>query len=116
MDSLEYDSLSLSLDLYFKLFLANVTQHIQSQDEYIWLPQITTAQTKDLKEGKLFGFEVEIRTKMAAAYMQYINNCLVNQPSHKDIFVTAPFIIAVLNSNVERCVEGSAVFIQRIDK
>lgn len=48
-------------------------------------------------------------------YTQYTENGITYTPSHKDIFVTPPFIIAVLNSEVERLTESSPIFIQRID-
>lgn len=43
-DAQEFDGISsaTSLDLYIKLFLANISQHSQSSDEFIWIPQITT--------------------------------------------------------------------------
>lgn len=48
-------------------------------------------------------------------YTQYINNCIQYHPSHKDILVTPPFIVGVLNSEVERLTESSPIFIERID-
>lgn len=36
----EFDLLkNISLDLYMKLFLANVDKHVASSDEFIWVPQ-----------------------------------------------------------------------------
>ena len=48
-------------------------------------------------------------------FTEYTNNCITFTPTHKDIFVTPPFIIAVLNSEVERITESSPIFIERID-
>lgn len=44
MDANEFDEISAktSLDLYVKLFLANISQHAHITDEFIWIPQFTS--------------------------------------------------------------------------
>jgi hypothetical protein len=50
MDAMEYDNIcsTTSLDLYVKLFLANITSHAQSAEEYIWIPQTSSATLKNV--------------------------------------------------------------------
>jgi|JI9StandDraft_2_1071091.scaffolds.fasta_scaffold706596_1 hypothetical protein len=48
-------------------------------------------------------------------FTEYIPNCINYSPNHKDVLVTPPFIMAVLNSEVERLVESSPIYIERID-
>jgi hypothetical protein len=57
MEASELDSLKKdSLDLYLKLFLANVDKHTLAADEHIWIPQFVSERTKEIALGKSFGF------------------------------------------------------------
>jgi hypothetical protein len=44
-----------------------------------------------------------------------VPNCTGFKPTHRDLLITPPFIIAVLNSDIEKCAEGSPAYLQRID-
>ena len=98
-----------------KLFLANVDKHTLSIDEHIWIPQFQSQQLKTIELADNFGFNTELRSKSSMNFTEYTSNCIKYTPNHKDIFVTPPFIIAILNSEVERLTESSPIFIERID-
>ena len=38
------------------------------------------------------------------------------EPTHRDLVITPPFIMGVMNMQVETVMEGSPVFVQRIGK
>ena len=48
-------------------------------------------------------------------FTEYVSNSITYTPNHRDIFVTPPFIIGILNSEIERLTESSPLFIERID-
>lgn len=37
---------------------------------------------------------------MDFSYTQYIENCISFEPTHRDLFIAPPYIIAVLNSEI----------------
>jgi len=50
--ALEFDSQpDIPLDLYLKLFLANLSQHTLNTDEHIWIPQIKSKAINRIEEG-----------------------------------------------------------------
>lgn len=51
---------------------------------------------------------------MDLSYTQYVRNCIEFKPTHRDLFITPPYILAVLNSDIEKVIEGSPIYIQRI--
>ena len=51
-EAAEFDTLKgTSLDLYMKLFLANVEKHTLATDEHIWIPQFQSEQMKTVGLG-----------------------------------------------------------------
>ena len=52
---------------------------------------------------------------MDFSYTQYIENCVGFEPTHRDLFIAPPYIMAVLNSEIEKTTEGSPIYIERID-
>jgi hypothetical protein len=52
---------------------------------------------------------------MELCYTEYVRNCVNYTPTHRDLFITPPYIIAVLNSDVEKTTEGSPIYIERVD-
>lgn len=57
-----------------------------------------------------------IRSSLNFTYSDYLGSSLVVQPSHRDLVVTPPFIMGILNMQIETAQEGSPVFVQRIGK
>ena len=63
-EAAEFDTLKgVSLDLFMKLFLANVDKHTLSLDEHIWIPQFQSQQLKTIGLGDSFNFNTELRSK-----------------------------------------------------
>jgi hypothetical protein len=63
--ALEFDAQpNVSLDLYLKLFLANLSQHNLNTDDHIWIPQIKSKAINRIEEAERFGFANEMRTKL----------------------------------------------------
>ena len=111
-EAAEFDTLKgVSLDLFMKLFLANVDKHTLSLDEHIWIPQFRSSQLKTIDLADNFSFNTELRSKSSMNFTEYTSNCITYTPNHKDILVTPPFIIAILNSEIERVTESSPIFI-----
>jgi hypothetical protein len=50
-DANEFDSIAKKtpLDLYLKLYLANISEHSQSTDEHIWLPQVCSKRNSQIQ-------------------------------------------------------------------
>ena len=49
-------------------------------------------------------------------YTEYLGNSLKIQPTHRDLVITPPFIFGVLNMQIEKVVEGSPIYIQKVMK
>lgn len=88
----------MSFDLYLKLFLVNLSQNVLNSDEHIWLPQVSSTQMRTIAEAEKFGFRNEYRSRVDLSYVDYVDNSITYTPTHRDLFVTPPFIMAVLNS------------------
>ena len=62
-----------------------------------------------------FGFHDELRSHFDFSFTEYVENSIKCEPSHQDLFMYPPFIIAILNSDIERAAEGSPFYAERLD-
>jgi len=51
-----------------------------------------------MDEARDFGFNSEMRNNVNFTNEQYIDNSVDYQPTHRDLFITPPYIWGVLNS------------------
>jgi hypothetical protein len=45
-----------------------------------------------------------------------LGNSLKLQPTHRDLLVTPPFVIGVLDMQIETAMEGSPIYTKRVSK
>lgn len=70
MDANEFDEIAgnTSLDLYIKLFLANISQHAHSTEEFIWIPQFASEGSYEIEYDTHFDLSTQLRNKVELAF------------------------------------------------
>ena len=83
-----------------------------SQYEYIWVPEINA----DKKVAKIdlykdfYDRHMYLKDGISMSYRQFVPSGLIIQPQHRDLVVTAPFVLGVISMSIEQVLEGCALY------
>lgn len=53
---------------------------------------------------------------MNFTYTDYLGNSLKISPSHRDLVITPPFFIGILNMQIETAQQGSPIWVKKVEK
>ena len=95
---------------YIKHFIKNIVDVRKEVHPKVFIPEVnekSDAYFKDLSEemkGSIFGHE-----SIKIGWPNVFSNSVVFTPSHKDLVLRKPFIVALLSANIERAIEGTPI-------
>lgn len=93
--------------------MKNISKYIEdTQYKYIWVPEISTerniAKIDDFKG--FYQRDIYMHDTLNMSYRQFIPSGLIIQPQHRDLVVTAPFVIGLMSMSVEQVIEGCPLY------
>lgn len=93
----------MTLHNYLRIYMKNISKYIEdTQYQYIWIPEISAErQVSKINDYKgFYGREIYMHDSLNMSYKQFIPSGLIIQPQHRDLVVTAPFVIGLMSMAV----------------
>ena len=110
------ESNKVDLFMYIRLFLKNVKSHNVAVWKYVWMPEIMDKGAWSIREFKSFlNKDMYCHDSINISYRQFLPGALIIEPDHKDLVITPPFIVGIMNMTLEQVTEGCPLYARVID-